>query len=74
MNPEVDRLLKSVFEYASSKREEGVYDMTEILGRYYRDVLMIATNPSGIAKRLTSLVKEFVEKDTRYQSRIDRFG
>ena len=50
------------------------YDATEILRRYHRDVLMTDSNPSGIAKRLASLVKEFVEKDPRYQSRIDQYG
>ena len=73
MNPEVDRLLKSLFEYASSKREEGIFGMTEILGRYYHDVLMVENNPSGIAKRLASLVKDFIEKDPRYQSWIDQY-
>ena len=74
MNPEVERLLKSLFEYASSKREEGIFGMTEILGRYHRDVLVVALNPSGIAKRFASLVKEFVGKDPRYQSRIDQYA
>ena len=78
INSEADRLLKSLFQYAGKRREEGVYDMTEILDGFYRERLMAEEasngNKNGLSKRFRRLVNEYVETDPRYQSKIDKFA
>lgn len=76
---EADKLFKSLFQYARERRDEGVYDFTEILSGFYRDVLSPNyssdnSSRSNLAKRFMNLIKEYVATDPRYQSRLDEFA
>jgi len=71
-------LFKSLLNYAKVKRDEGVYDFTEILAGFYKQLLAIGyaentTNRNNVTKRFMKLVKEYVETDPRYQSKMDEF-
>ncbi len=70
--------MKGLLQYASRKRDNAIYDVTEILRCYYDDVLKIEGLVDGrngnLAKKVSSLVKEFLETDPRYQSRMDQYA
>ena len=67
-----------MLDYAKVKRDEGVYNLTEILAGFYKQLLDSgykddATNRNTFTKRFMKLVKEYVETDPRYQSRMDNY-
>lgn len=76
INSEADRLLKSLFQYARKRRDEGVSDFTDILNGFYHERLLDSMNDgrNAITKRFCSLVKEYVETDPRYQKKMDEFA
>ena len=76
INSEADRLLRSLFQYAAKRREEGVYDLTRILSGYLNEYLnsdVVMSGRNNFAKRLREMAKVYVETDPRYQSRIDSY-
>ncbi|MGQ9719445.1 MAG: hypothetical protein ACUVWK_06395 [Nitrososphaerales archaeon] len=65
-------------DYAKIKRDEGVYDFTEILSGFYKQLLNHgyaddANTTNTFTKRFMKLVKAYVETDPRHQSRMDGF-
>ena len=75
MNSEVDKLLRALLDYARRRREEGVYDFTQVIHEYSKYVLPeFLSNPrnSG-AKRFGTMIGEYVVTDPRYQMKIDAF-
>jgi len=65
-------------DYARIKRDEGVYDFTEVLAGFYKQLLDSsytdeATSKNTFTKRFIKLVKEYVETDPRYQGRMDSY-
>ncbi|MEM3538448.1 MAG: hypothetical protein QW193_04380 [Nitrososphaerales archaeon] len=75
---EADKLFKSLLNYAKVKRDEGVYDFTEILAGFYKRLLNHgydneANSKNAFTKRFMKLVKEYVETDPRYQSKMDSY-
>jgi len=76
MSSEADKLLKALFDYARRRREEGVYDFTQIMHEYSKYVLpeFLADGRNNFAKRFNSMIKGYVITDPRYQSRLDKFA
>lgn len=71
-------MLKSLLNYARVKRDEGVYDFTEILAGFYKQLLDTGyadgtISRNNFTKRFIKMVKEYVEIDTRHQSRMDKY-
>ncbi len=73
---EADKILKALFEYARRRREEGVYDFTQIMNEYGKYVLpeFLSNSRNSFAKRLNIMIKEYVATDPRYQTRLDVFN
>jgi hypothetical protein len=63
--------------YAKVKRDEGVYDFTEILAGFYKDELSKYdsgnSQRSNLVMRFMNFIKEYVDTDPRYQSRMDSY-
>ncbi len=76
ISSEADKLLKALFDYARRRREEGVYDFTQIMHEYSKYVLpeFLSNSRNSFAKRFNSIIREFVMTDPRYQSRLDCYG
>lgn len=60
---EADKLLKALFDYARRRREEGVYDLTQIMYEYSKYVLpeFLETSRNVLGKKfnLYTSSKEF---------------
>lgn len=76
ISSEADKLLKALFDYARHRRDEGVYDFTQVMYEYSKYVLpeFLSNSKSSLAKRLYTMIKDYVLTDPRYQSRLDCFG
>lgn len=76
ISSEADKLLKALFEYARCRREEGVYDFTQIMHEYSKYILseFLSDSRNSIAKRFNAMIREYVATDPRYQSKLDTFG
>ena len=73
---EARKLLREFFDFADELRYKGIYDITEILTGFYNEL-----NPkydgesrNNLTKRVLKMMKDYVETDPRYQSRIDEFA
>ncbi len=69
-------MLKSLFQYASRKRDEGVYDFTKIMESFYHETLVDVEGlgkGNNLTRRLTKMIKEYVATDPRHQCKIDQF-
>ncbi len=75
INSEADKLLKALFEYARRRREEGVYDFTQIMHEYSKYVLpeFLENSGNALSKRFNAMIREYVATDPRYQSKLDVF-
>ncbi len=75
ISSEGDKLLKALFDYARRRREEGVYDFTQIMDEYTKYVLpeFLSNSKNSLAKRLNYMIREYVATDPRYQMKIDTF-
>lgn len=73
---EADKLLKALFEYARRRREEGVYDFTQIMHEYDKYVLpeFLENSKNALGKRFNVMIREYVATDPRYQKRLDAYG
>ena len=76
MNSEADRLLRALLDYARRRREEGVYDFTQIMHEYSKYVLpeFLSSSRNNIARHFDNMIKVYVATDPRYQSRMDAFA
>jgi len=66
-------------DYAKTKRDKGIYDFTEILSGFCKQLLDRGytdevNNRNSFTKRFMKLVKEYVGTDPRYQSRMDQYA
>ncbi len=76
INSEADKMLKALFEYARRRREEGVYDFTQIMHEYSKYVLpefLLNNSRAGLANRFNNMIKLYIATDPRYQCRLDSF-
>ncbi len=76
INSEADKLLRALFDYARRRREEGVYDFTQIMHEYSKYALpefLSDTTRNNLAKRINNLIREYVDTDPRYQCKLDSF-
>ena len=62
INSEADRLIKQLFEYASSERDRGVYDFTRVISGFYR-TLNPEDNTKNFTNRLLKMMKDYVETE-----------
>ena len=69
-------MLKQWFEYARRERERGVYDFTQIVHGFYRKLSLEYDDSTRntLTRRLIRMMKEYIETDPRYQSRMDEFA
>ncbi len=76
ISSEADKLLKALFDYARRRREEGVYDFTQIMHEYSKYVLPeFLENPRNVlGKRFNCMIREYVATDPRYQTRLDLYS
>lgn len=75
INSEADKLMKVLFDYARRRREEEVFDFTQLLHEYAKYVLPeFLTAKNNFAKRLNTMIREYVATDPRYQRRLEDFG
>ena len=77
INSEADKLWKKLFEYADQKRDDGLYDFTEIVIGFYRELNVQYDGDSvrnNLTRRVLKMMKDYAETDPRYQSRIDEFA
>lgn len=76
MNSEADRLLRALLDYARRRRDEGVYDFTQITYEYSKYVLPeFLSNPrNSLVRRFNSMIRDYVATDPRYQSKLDAYG
>ncbi len=65
-----------MFEYARRRRDEGVYDFTQIMHEYSKYVLpeFLSNSRNNLAKRVNGIIREYVDTDPRYQSKLDAYG
>jgi hypothetical protein len=70
---EADRLLKSIMEYATKKRAEGVRDFVQIMESYSREVLSEQTRMNLNSSRYMNVIKEYCRKDPVVQRRLVGF-
>lgn len=70
---EADRLLRSIMEYASVKREEGVKDFMDIMESYAKEFLPGHTSFSGSAIRYSNVIREYLKKDPVVQRKLVGF-
>jgi len=68
--------LKELFEYARRRREEGVYDFTQIMDEYSKYVLpeLVRNSRNTLAKRFIVIIREYVATDPRQQTRLDIYS
>jgi len=73
MNSEADKLLRALLDYAKRRREEGVYDFTQIMYEYSKYVLPAfpSNSRNSLVKRFNNSIKEYVLTDPRYQTKLD---
>jgi hypothetical protein len=76
ISSEADKLLKELFDYARRRRNEGVYDFTQIMHEYSKYVLpeFLENSKNALGKRLNLMIREYVATDPRYQSKLDGYG
>ena len=79
VSAECSKLVRTLLSYARERREEGIHDFTEILSCFYRDVLTTRDSDDVSSrglyhKRFIKQMKEFIETDPRYQSKMDEFA
>lgn len=76
ISSEADKLLRALLDYAGKRREEGVYDFTEIMYEYSKYVLpeFLSNSRNNLVKRFSNMIKEYVRTDPRYQLRLEDFG
>lgn len=76
MNSEADKLLRALLDYARRRRDEGVYDFTQIMHEYSKYMLpeFLLNTKNSIAKRFYTMIKDYVLTDSRYQTRLETFG
>ena len=70
-------MLKQLFEYATVERDKGIRDFTEIISGFYARVNFAHDDNSqgnSFTKRFTKMMKEYVETDPKYQSRLDEYA
>ncbi len=75
ISSEADKLLKALFDYARRRREEGVYDFTQIMHEYSKYVLpeFLENSKNSLAKKFNNMIRDYVATDPRYQSRLDAY-
>ncbi|MEM3128642.1 MAG: hypothetical protein QW769_06520 [Nitrososphaerales archaeon] len=69
--------MKALFDYARRRRDEGVYDFTQIMHEYSKYVLpefLSENSRNNLAKRFNCMIKEYVATDPRYQTRLDVYS
>lgn len=66
-------MIKRLFEYASIQRQRDVYDFTKIAKEFYATLMNEEDNSSRdtFTRRFTRRLKDYVDTDPRYQSRLD---
>lgn len=77
ISSEADKLLKALFDYARRRRDEGVYDFTQIMNEYSKYVLsefLSESSRNNLAKRFNYMIKEYVATDPRYQMKLDLYS
>ncbi len=77
ISSETDKLLKALFDYARRRREEGVYDFTQIMHEYSKYVLpefLANSTRNGLSKRFYDAIRDYVTTDPRYQTRLDVYS
>jgi hypothetical protein len=76
INSEADRLLRALFDYARRRRDEGVYDFTQIMHEYSKYVLpeFLSSSRNSLSRHLDNMIRVYVATDPRYQSRLDAYG
>ena len=76
INSEADRLLKALFHYAKRRRDEGVYDFTQIMHEYSKYVLpeFLENSRNTFSKKFNYMIREYVATDPRCQSKLDAYG
>jgi hypothetical protein len=75
ISSEADKLLKALFDYARRRRDEGVYDFTQIMYEYSKYVLpeFLENSRNSLAKRFNVMIREYVATDPRYQRKLEDF-
>ena len=65
MNSGADRLLRALLDYARRRREEGVYDFTQIMHEYNKYVLLefLSNSSNSLAKRFDNIIRQCVATD-----------
>jgi hypothetical protein len=73
MSSEADKLLRALFDYAKRRREDGVYDFTQIMYEYSKYVLpeFLENSKNTLGKRFNVMIREYVVTDPRYQRKLD---
>lgn len=70
---EAERLFNLLIAYARGMNDAGRYDISLILSGYDKDVLSKYTAVSTIAKRWSSIIKEYRRTERRKQSKLIGF-
>ncbi len=62
ISSETDKLLKALFDYTRRRREEGVYDFTQIMDEYSKCVLpkFLENSKNTLGKRFNVMIKGYV--------------